>query len=404
MIAIVLFISLYILYSRNKFINQYRKKIFTALIILTILLTTATPLFLGNKLAGTIHKDIRIPIWQGAINLFIDNPIMGIGSPSYETSYATYRPIGYFLRSHYFAPRTQHPHNQLLYYAGSYGFFGLLALSILWLYPIFYFFRHYSRFTVVEQIIFFAYIIISAHGMVDMVIVQWPTMQLFFILQGIIWGYTFKYKKNTNTSFSTTIINRKTNILFAPICYILAFLFLISAINTLYSNVTSSYYNRNAEISTIRNWKSASITNKHNAIDANNKAKYIYDAGMQALLILGDYRLAYNYFSILENHPMSIVVHLNKRQSDCLMQMGRKREALQYLKKESIVFPLASLPLYKQILLERELGKNNDAEKTAFKLIQQLKFKGLKLSNMKKILANPELDNRFHLINKKNNR
>lgn len=402
-IAIILFISLMLFHSKNYFINKYRNKIFIAFIILTILSTVALPLFFGNKLASTITQDIRIPIWRGAINLFIDNPILGIGSPSYEASYAYYRPIEYFLRSHYFAARSTHPHNQFIYYISCYGLFGLLAVSILWFYPILYFFKNYTRFTIIEKIVFFTFLMLTLHSMLDKVMVQWPTMQLFFILQGILWGYIFTYKKGYSPP-SLLSVSRRINLLTTAFCFLLSFFFFISTIYFIYSNINRSYYDRNYRMASIDKYNSVAIINKQKAINSNFNAKDIYDAGIQALLILGDYRLAYNYFSILEKHPMGIIAHLNLRKADCLMQMGRKSEALQYLKKESTVFPLSSLTLYKQILLERELGKTNDAEKTALKLIQQLKFKGLQISDMKKILSNPELDNKFHLINKKSNR
>jgi len=393
-IAIILFSSLTLIHSKNLFINKYKKIFFCLTIILTIFSAITIPLFFGNKLANTISQDIRIPMWEGAIDLFINHPELGIGSPNYEASYAYYKPIGYFLRSHYFASRSTHPHNQLLYYAGSYGFFGLLTLSLLWLYPILYFFKQYDLLSIKEKIIFFTLVMISFHSLLDTVIMQWPTMQLFFILQGIAWGYVFKYKKN-----EPALYNHKSANSLTILCYILGIFFFISTIYIIYANTKRSLYNRNYLAATSRTLYASSIINKQKAIDSNNEAIDIFDAGIQSLLIFNDYRLTYHYFLKLKKHPMRIIANTNFNIANCLIKMNRKSEALQYLKEESTLFPLASLPLYKQIFLERELGKTNDAEKTAFKLIQQLKFKGLQLSDMKKILANPELDNKFHLIN-----
>jgi hypothetical protein len=78
--------------------------------------------------------------------------------------------------------------------------------------------------------------------------------------------------------------------------------------------------------------------------------------------------------------------------------MNRKKEALLYLNNESIAFPLSSLVLYNKILLENELDMKKEAQKTTRLLNAQLKFKGLKPSDMQIILQYPELDNKFHLV------
>jgi hypothetical protein len=80
--------------------------------------------------------------------------------------------------------------------------------------------------------------------------------------------------------------------------------------------------------------------------------------------------------------------------------MNRKKEALAYLNHESVAFPLSSIVLYNKIILEKELGLNNQAEQTAELLNAQLKFKGLTSSDMQIILKYPELDNKFHLVKK----
>ena len=398
-VTTLLFIILTFAYSLNHFIKKYKTLFFSIFIISIILLTIIAPLFFGNKMGNIIYKDVRIPLWRGAINMFLDSPMLGVGSASYEASYSYYRPIEYYLRSHYFANRPTHPHNQLLYFAGSFGIFGLLTLSLLWFYPILYFMKKYKQFSFYEKLIFFTFIMLSIHGMLDLVMVRWPTMQLFFILQGSVWGCISYNRKKSQYSKFTPLINNKINLFLAMISFILCYIFLLSTIYIIYSNIKRSYYDRSYKIALLKQWYTYAIVSKEKAIESNCNPRDLYDAGIQAMLTLSDYRLGYKYFSKLEKHPMKIIVHSNLRTADCLMQMGRKNEALQYLKKESTMFPLSSLPLYSQILLERELGKTNDAEKTAFKLIQQLKFKGLQLSDMKKILANPKLDNKFHLIN-----
>lgn len=70
--------------------------------------------------AYTVHQD-RFYMWRGAIDLFMENPIFGVGTGGYGTALKE--------RGKEEWPKIAHPHNNLLYVAASFGTVGLLVFG-----------------------------------------------------------------------------------------------------------------------------------------------------------------------------------------------------------------------------------------------------------------------------------
>ncbi len=73
--------------------------------------------------AYTPHQD-RFFMWYGAVRIWLDHPILGVGTGGYKTALAA--------RAGEDAPPIAHPHNDLLYMAVSYGLPGIAAF--FWLF------------------------------------------------------------------------------------------------------------------------------------------------------------------------------------------------------------------------------------------------------------------------------
>lgn len=394
-LGILLALGLYL----NRFENKRQKKL-GRLYLLTIFIVIIFgiiigPLLYGYKLAAINAYDVRVPLWRGAMNMFIDNFGLGVGAAGYEGEYAYYIPIERFLRSHYFAGRATHPHNQWLFFAGAYGWAGVIAISYLWVAPMVIFLKNYQNTDALSKLYFFSFFMLSIHCMFDLVLMRWPTMQIALILQGILWSYAYKTqtKKTISNEFSCSYSIRIICRLAAAIC--LGFSLLL-----MFENLKSSYYGRNSVILADAKKYSLSLQNTQQAINLGNGPEDLYHAGMKSLFWFEDYRLAYLYFSKLDKHPAKIVGYSNARIAECLIKMNRKHEALIYCDRHIKAFPLSSLAVYNKLLLERDLGKDADAAATANKLLDVMRFKGLKLEDMHKILKNPELDNRFEKLQK----
>ena len=70
--------------------------------------------------AYTIHQD-RFYMWRGAIEIFMENPLFGVGTGGYGTALKK--------RGKEAWPKIAHPHNNLLYVAVSFGIVGLLVFG-----------------------------------------------------------------------------------------------------------------------------------------------------------------------------------------------------------------------------------------------------------------------------------
>ena len=73
--------------------------------------------------AYTVHQD-RFFMWHGAVRIFLDHPVIGVGTGGYKTALDQ--------RSGANAPEIAHPHNDLLHMAVSYGLPGVIAF--FWLF------------------------------------------------------------------------------------------------------------------------------------------------------------------------------------------------------------------------------------------------------------------------------
>jgi tetratricopeptide (TPR) repeat protein len=111
-----------------------------------------------------------------------------------------------------------------------------------------------------------------------------------------------------------------------------------------------------------------------------------------------DHNLALKYFKHLQSLPGNIIVHSNAHIAECLLKFNRKREALSYLREELKIYPVSLVALYNKLRLEKKMGLTAEAESTTSRLFNTLKFKGLNLNDLKKILSNPELDGRYYLL------
>ncbi|MGE5841429.1 MAG: O-antigen ligase family protein [Deltaproteobacteria bacterium] len=80
----------------------------------------------GSKAWGreyTVHQD-RFYYWRGAVEIFLENPVLGVGTGGYTKILKERRPKD--------DPLIHHPHNNFLYMAASYGVVGIFVY--IWLF------------------------------------------------------------------------------------------------------------------------------------------------------------------------------------------------------------------------------------------------------------------------------
>ena len=365
------------------------KIVIRLLLLLGIFLFIFT-LFYGSIIADSLFRDVRFSLWHSTLRLFLDNPILGVGSPSFESEYAKYRPIDYFIRSQHFAYRTIHPHNQLLFILASLGIAGTISWIVLWIYPIVKLFLTFKALDITTKIALVSLSILVIHSMFDLVLFQWPTMFVACLLLAIIWRKCWPLENSTAAIPSTEPTAYRIFIsLSASACFLLFILFsfqdLMCSLETRYSDIS------------MNSGKSPSLAlaSIDMAIDYKAVPSAISHCGVISSSIFSDQIMALHYFNRLLDTSCPQIANSNRHIAECLLKLGRKEEALIFLRKDVNNFPISIISLYMQMSLENDLGRKNEAELTAAKLVNALVHKGLTEKHIPEILANPYYDNKF---------
>ncbi len=440
-----------------------KRRLLLRITLYSILLLVLFTLFEGRIFAGFIFKDVRFSLWHSTLRLFMDNPLLGVSCPSFESAYAQYRPIDYFIKSHYFAFRTTHPHNEFLYILACFGIFGAISWIILWIYPLVKLFKIFKKLDSIIKLSLLSLTILVIHSMFDLILFQWPTIFIACILLGLLWQecwpigkglnrlrresyglltfpcqfiwqereigrlnecplasqslppagqarrgankYNFLYNKFTTGILPVDLntISYKSNPSISKIDYIQKFLILASFILS-FSVFTLFSYQDFMYSANIRNSKIAfyyskepakSLVYLNDAIDYIPVPPSISHCGIVSSTIFKDNIMSLFYFDKLLNTPCPQIAHSNRHIAESLLKSGRKKEALDFLRKDTGNFPISVVSLYMEMSLEDELGQKQEAEITAEKLFNALRHMGLTEKHIPAILKNPYYENKF---------
>jgi O-antigen ligase len=91
----------------------------------------------SNELTSSLPNS-RVAIWRTALEIFIHNPLLGVGPENFHESYIEYRELRY---GHDYS----HAHNDILNVAAESGVFALLIFLILWGVMMYYLYWGYKR-------------------------------------------------------------------------------------------------------------------------------------------------------------------------------------------------------------------------------------------------------------------
>ena len=149
----------------------------------------------------SIEKDVRLPLWQGAFNLYCNNWLLGVSSPKFENEFMKYRPVSYFQKPKA-ALRTEHPHNSFLYILCCFGFAGFIVWSILFILPVYLAAKKYNNFSTDQKLFLLCYFFLFIQGLFDKTLYTWPTIIFVFLFAGFLWAI-FLSKKNQNKKINS---------------------------------------------------------------------------------------------------------------------------------------------------------------------------------------------------------
>lgn len=357
---------------------------------------------LQTKLANTLERDVRGPLWRGCMDLISKYPYLGISAPRFESEYQLYRPIDYFTKPDN-AVRSNHPHNSILYMSASYGLPGMFIWLMLWALPMIIGLIRYYRLSTISKIVLFSYILLFIHGLMDLIFFEWPTVFFSAILVGILWADTLKKQTMPITEASLKSKNKRTTQAKCVETFpryinyglkIFGALLLLVTIRIVYLDVMSSYYNRLGEYSEVDGNKKQSVAYYEKGAAYEKDPQYVYRAATTCLQDLNDSKRALYFLDMFKDMSVQNYAHSNGFIALALVKEGRMQESLPYLLKEVVIYPLLIGSWYRLAYVQGTLGMKQDAEISFNNMMEALKYKSLP-QNKKTIyylLDNPTYD------------
>lgn len=386
LLALATVVLLYIFMSLKK---RMKKFFISALLAVSVVLTIFFCLKGTDKMAELIAEDVRLPLWEGTFNLIRDNILYGVGPSRFESEFSSYCPVEYFLRKNV-AVRNDHPHNHLLFFASSFGIFAAAAWAFLLIYPIFLFLVNYNdEKKLITRLLFFAFLAMTIHAMLDMVYVQWPTNILSLMILGVLWAKTWPCRPVPGGIAELVPLRFCGKSFFFISGTAFAVLALFLSFRTFYS----SNFLRNGIIydEEGKQYENAAFY-LGKALDVKKTPMSIYKAAMNSFFKLGNPELTLYYLYMLNETSAPNIAHSSGFTGNILCQQNRIRDGIPWLKKENLHFPLSAGILYNLFNAYTILGMPRDAEDSYKRLLIALSLKGLKLKHLPLLLENPEFD------------
>lgn len=343
-----------------------------------------------QKVDKTVEKDVRFPLWEGCIDMIMKYPYSGVSTARFESVFAEFRPIEYFMKPDN-AVRSNHPHNSFLYIAACYGIPGLALWLILWGLPIVICMWRYYNLAPISKITLFCYIILFLHAQLDLIFFEWPTILFGAILLGILWTETWKGKTINNYQLTINRERLPSKVIFLAL-KLAAILVLVFSIKTVYINLMSTYYFRMGELAESDNNKEQAIYYYDKGIKLDKTPQYVYRCGALLFQELANPQLALYYFSMFKNMSITNYAHSNGFISLTLIKLHKLKESLPYLLKEVVIYPLLAGSWYRLYYIQKHLGMTEAAQTSYNNMQEAIKKKNLPPKALRFLLENPEYD------------
>ena len=322
-----------------------------------------------DSIGKFISDDGRVIFWENAVRLIADHPLFGVGQGSFENEYMRYRNEDYFMILNP-AARSNHPHNHLLFIAGSWGIAGLVLWGILLFVPLGIMARRYYRHEKadsLETVCFLTVCFAFFHGCLDLILVSMPTSLIALMCLGMLWTNL------TDPGKPAKGLPRYVKITAAVLLFLPG---LLAA------------------------WRSS-----HAALQVKKAARneLTPDEIVQTVRQCpGEYEANYKLLNWLEKHgrpgealaAADIMMHshtpnfagLHLGRGNALMRLGRFAEAMSEYQAEAELFPLTLRPVYNMIVAARSLKDFPLAAKLEEELLRRMRVRGNDNNELKIII------------------
>jgi len=350
----------------------------------------------SDRVAELLSRDIRPPLWWAAASLTGEHPLAGVSVAGFENAFRAHLPAGYFLRA-YATYRSNHPHNQFLFWAGAMGLPGLLALLALWVWPLWRLFFRYRTLSAILRLIGWGYLALLIHSAFDLVLAEWPTLDLAAVYLGLLWyAVTVLPAANSppaplpaSSAFPhqwQEVIAYSSRVVLALCLAYLAYETVIQLRLSHWRHFTSLQLNENRLADAARG------CTEELAVRTSAEPAFVL-----ALLKLGhDPAAAWAALQRLYDTPDPDYSYSNRLRGIALAAMGRRDDAIVCLRRDLVFYPLSLITLSLLSRLEDDAGQTQAATATRARLVRALELKGLTAADLPAIFANPDYDLKFH--------
>jgi len=156
--------------------------ILTAAIVGSLWFGLMTP---HDAIIRELSVDERVFLANTTVNMIAEHPNLGVGGPSFETEYLPFRRPEFFAMRHS-AARIDHPHNEPLFVAASFGLLGLLCWCYLLLEPMVFAGKRFRELDAETALSLLCLTALLVHCQFDLVLERWPTNLLAMIFLGLL--------------------------------------------------------------------------------------------------------------------------------------------------------------------------------------------------------------------------
>ena len=403
-IVILSSIMLYFLYSKGAnialpiaaiitlliFYGKWHKRSFTISLVGAIIVMTVALFMLlqSDSFARFAAHDVRLPLWSAAWQLILANPINGVSPAAFESSFAPYIPVDYYLRGTLVAARNSHPHSHLLYFAASFGLIATLAWGWLLIRPLItqINIRHSNPASNGMRMIYvFSLLVLLLHGMVDLTLFSWPCSYIFLIILGLLW----------RDCWPLAAKEQPANKPLAMAGASLGIALLLGALYIGWLNAGSSYFNREALILIKNHQPKLALHNCNRSLTYKITPQALYRAAMIAIFDLKKPKLALNYLKKFDQTPYKNYLSNNGLRARALVVLRQPKQALPYFQQETKNYPIGSLNWNFFYYTLRMLNLREAATIAKENLLYSLKVKGMTLNDIPLLLKHSDLDIQF---------
>ena len=334
------------------------------------LLAVAAGLVFGAVCA---EKDIsRSSLAAGAINMVKSHPIAGSGPGRFESEIPSFLPACYF-EGDFPAERHPHPHNQLLKFLAEFGLSGavLFAAFCLILY------RSGLRVKAGEDsmILWLIAGMLTIHGMVDVLLEEWPLNVIWLLALGVLWGENVEWK-------SADIPEMEKSEVYWPLRVVQIIFAVLLAVQVVREG-TGSFYARRAKLgggaedwARSRAWK---VTPEN-----------LYAGAMHSLFDRKDPQAALQFLQRVElETTYRNYLHNQGLTARCLAVTGKLAESLPYFEAEQRNYPVSAVNLYFHAQVLQKMGRSSEAEGKLAAMRKILAERGRTEADLPVLIRNP---------------